>query len=137
MKRNRPGAARTTGPRDRESTKGPQWSSGPFGSRAGANGSWPVKVSPTVRNLAYYICYGPARTTLADLVRVSGTRWTIEECFEEAKGRAGLDQYEERKWDGWYRHITLAMLTQAYLAVIRHQALEQGEEGAATVSMKS
>ena len=22
----------------------------------------------------------------------------------------GLDQYEVRKWDGWYRHITLAML---------------------------
>ena len=28
----------------------------------------------------------------------------------------GLDQ-EVRRWDGWYRHITLAMLAQAYLAV--------------------
>ena len=25
----------------------------------------------------------------------------------------GLDQYEVRRWDGWYRHITLAMLAQA------------------------
>ncbi len=48
-----------------------------------------------------------------------------------------LDQYEVRRWDGWYRHITLAMLAQAYLAVIRHQAMEQGEKGAATVPMKS
>ena len=31
----------------------------------------------------------------------------------------GLDQYEVRKWDGWYRHITLAMLAHAYLSVIR------------------
>ena len=38
----------------------------------------------------------------------------------------GLDQYEVRRWDGWYRHITLAMLVHAYLAVIRHQAMNQG-----------
>ena len=56
--------------------------------------------------LAYYVCFGPADTTLEDLVRVAGTRWTIEECFEEAKGQVGLDQYEVRKWEGWYRHIT-------------------------------
>ena len=62
-------------------------------------------------------------------MRVAGTRWAIEECFEEAKGQVGLDQYEVRRWDGWYRHITLAMLAQAYLAVIRHQALERGERG--------
>ena len=56
--------------------------------------------------LAYYVCFGPADTTLEDLVQVAGTRWTIEECFEEAKGPVGLDQYEVRKWEGWYRHIT-------------------------------
>ena len=72
--------------------------------------------------LAYYVCYGPGETTLAELVRVTGTRWTIEECFEEAKGPVGLDQYEVRKWEGWYRHITLAMLAHAYLAVVRQQA---------------
>ena len=57
---------------------------------------------------------------------MAGTRWAIEECFEEAKGQVGLDQYEVRKWDGWYRHITLAMLAHAYLEVIRNQASEQG-----------
>ena len=72
--------------------------------------------------LAYYVCFGPANTTLEDLVQVAGTRWTIEECFEEAKGQVGLDQYEVRKWEGWYRHITLAMLAHAYLAVVRQQA---------------
>ena len=87
--------------------------------------------------LAYYVCYGPAGTSLEELARVAGTRWAIEECFEEAKGQVGLDQYEVRRWDGWYRHITLAMLAHAYLSVIRHQAMEQGEKGAATVRMKS
>ena len=87
--------------------------------------------------LAYYVCYGPAGTSLEELARVAGTRWAIEECFEEAKGQVGLDQYEVRRWDGWYRHITLAMLAHAYLSVIKHQAIEQGEKGAATVRMKN
>ena len=50
-----------------------------------------------------------------ELVKVAGIRWAIEECFEEAKGVVGLDQYEVRKWEGWYRHVTLAMLAHAYL----------------------
>ena len=90
--------------------------------------------------LAYYVCYGPAGTTLEELVRSAGTRWTIEECFEEAKIEVGLDQYEVRKWEGWYRHITLAMLAHACLAVIRRQALEQGgpgEKGAVPAWTKS
>ena len=82
--------------------------------------------------LAYYVCFGPAETALEELARVAGTRWAIEECFEEAKGQVGLDQYEVRRWDGWYRHITLAMLAHAYLMVIKRQAMEQGEKGATT-----
>ena len=88
-------------------------------------------------DLAYYVCFGPAGTTLEELARVAGSRWANEECFEEAKGQVGLDQYEVRRWDGWYRHITLAMLAQAYLAVIRHQATEQGEKGATSVWMRN
>ncbi len=83
--------------------------------------------------LAYYVCYGPVKTALEELARVAGTRWAIEECLEKAKGQVGLDQYEVRRWDGWYRHITLAMLAQAYLSVIKHQAMEQVGKGADTI----
>ena len=81
--------------------------------------------------LAYYVCFGPAETTSEELVKVEGTRWAIEDCFEEAERQVGLDQYEVRKWDGWYHHITLAMLAHAYLSVIRHRAnaLHSGKEG--------
>src|SRR5215213_533605 len=74
-------------------------------------------------DLAYYLTHAPEGTTLARLVRVAGTRWTIEACFEAAKGEVGLDQYEVRSWVGWHRHITLAMLAHAYLAVPRQAAL--------------
>ena len=54
-----------------------------------------------------------------------------------AKAGVGLDQYEVRRWDGWYRHITLAMLAHAYLAVVRQQTMEQEEKGATTVLMRN
>jgi SRSO17 transposase len=72
--------------------------------------------------LAFYACYAPAATPLVGLVRVAGTRWAVEEGFEQAKGEVGLDHYEVRRWPGWYRHITLALLAHAFLAVTRAQA---------------
>jgi SRSO17 transposase len=55
------------------------------------------------------------------MVKVAGTRWAVEECFETAKGEVGLDQYEVRSWSGWYRHITLVLFAHAYLTVVRAQ----------------
>jgi SRSO17 transposase len=69
--------------------------------------------------VAHYVCYGPAEAALADLVRVAGTRWAVEEVIEAAKGEVGLDHYEVRRWDGWYRHVTLCLLAHAFLAVTR------------------
>jgi SRSO17 transposase len=76
--------------------------------------------------LAYYFVLGPAATTLAEMVRVAGKRWTIEEALEAAKGEVGLDQYEVRRWPSWYRHITLALAAHAFLAVTRAQARLKG-----------
>jgi SRSO17 transposase len=81
------------------------------------------------QEVAYYVVSGPSQTTLAEMARVAGTRWAIEESFETAKGEVGLDQYEVRSWTGWYRHITLAMLAHAYLTVLRAKAAEE-EAGA-------
>lgn len=67
--------------------------------------------------LAFYLCFGPAGTPLEQLVRIAGSRWAIEECFQSAKNEVGMDQYQVRRYDGWHRHITLAMLAHAYLAV--------------------
>jgi SRSO17 transposase len=46
----------------------------------------------------------------------------VEEGFEQAKGEVGLDDYEVRRWPGWYRHVTLGLLAYAFLAVTRAQA---------------
>jgi SRSO17 transposase len=76
--------------------------------------------------LAFYVCAGPAATTLEQLVAVAGARWAIEECFQAAKNEAGLASYQVRDYTAWYRHITLAMLAHAYLSATRATA-EKGD----------
>src|SRR5215213_9965912 len=72
--------------------------------------------------LAFYVCAGPAGTTLEQLIAVAGGRWRIEECFQGAKNEAGLASYQVRDYTAWYRHITLAMLAHAYLSATRATA---------------
>jgi hypothetical protein len=71
--------------------------------------------------LTAFVAFGPAATSLTELVRVAGMRWTVEESIQTAKGEVGLDHYEVRSWTGWYRHMTLAMWAQAFLAVVRSE----------------
>ena len=44
-------------------------------------------------------CHAPACTALAELVRVAGTRWAVEECFQAAKDETGLDHHRVRRYD--------------------------------------
>jgi SRSO17 transposase len=67
--------------------------------------------------IACYLCCAPTGTTDDDLIRVAGARWAIEDYFQIAKTEVGLDHYQVRRYDAWYRHITLAMLAHTYLAV--------------------
>jgi SRSO17 transposase len=83
--------------------------------------------------LAYYRVYGPMDTPVLEMVHVAGRRWTIEEGFEQAKGEVGLDQYEVRRYDAWYRYVTLALLAHAALEVTRLSARQtQDGKGGAT-----
>jgi SRSO17 transposase len=86
------------------------------------------------RELAYFGAWGPEATSVEDLVQVAGTRWAIEESFEESKGSVGLDQYEVRGWTAWYRHITLTLMAHAYLEVTRRQGQEEEKGGRQTSS---
>jgi SRSO17 transposase len=77
------------------------------------------------KQVAYYLASVPARTSFETLIWVASSRYTVEQCIEEAKGETGLDEYEVRFWHSWYRHITLSMLAHAWLASIRLQEQEK------------
>ena len=55
--------------------------------------------------------------SLPILVKVAGKRWPVEECFQQGKGQAGLDQHQLRLWHSFHRHTVLSMCALALLAV--------------------
>lgn len=61
----------------------------------------------------YFIVYCPADTTLDELIRIGGSRWAVEECFQTAKQGCGLDDYLVRRYPGWHRNMTLAVAAHA------------------------
>lgn len=101
---------------------------------------WAYKVYPSLREgwsrgllvcrsitesdkLTYHLTFAPEGTPLATLVRVASACWTVEACFEAAKGEVGLNQYEVRTWTVWHRHDTLEMFALAFLTVARAAAI--------------
>jgi SRSO17 transposase len=64
-------------------------------------------------------------------VKVAGARWAVEECFQAAKNEAGMDHYQVRRYESWYRCVTLAMPALAFLTVTR-AALADGDAGLAS-----
>ncbi len=110
-----------------EGAKGPRlydWARVPYNGRA-EGFACALLVRRSIANPAertFSLTHAPAGSTLAALVRVAGTRWSIESGFEQAKGEVGLDHYEGRSWVGWHRHVTRAMFALAYLVAVRKAA---------------
>jgi SRSO17 transposase len=125
-----------------EGTKGPRlfdWASVPILQHWQQDGQHWLLLRRSVtdaHDLSYYLVFGPATTTLQQMVHASGGRWHIEEDFENAKDM-GLDHYEVRSWIGWYRHITLVMLAHAFLTGICAQLAESALADSATPTQTS
>jgi SRSO17 transposase len=88
------------------------------------------------KDMAFYVAFGPHTTELRELAAVAGLRWTIEECFQSAKGECGLDHCEARSWHAWHRHMTLSMLALAFLACLRARLLEARSEASPSKANK-
>ncbi|WP_338671806.1 IS701 family transposase [Streptomyces sp. SCSIO 30461] len=78
----------------------------------------------------YYLGWGPEEVPVEELVLVPGARWRVEDAIKLAKSAAGMADYEVRHFHGWYRHVSLAQLAAAFLAVqaADQQRGDQGEE---------
>ncbi|MEU8837369.1 IS701 family transposase, partial [Streptomyces sp900116325] len=125
-----PGGDRTKGPRLYD------WASAQLPVNYSFDGNTPThrRWVLTRRNIkrpdetTYYLAYAPTGTTGAELIRIVGSRWTIEECLQAAKNECGLDEYSVRLYPGWYRHVTLAMLAHAFLAAMSAAGIERVAE---------
>ncbi len=54
-------------------------------------------------------------TSIERLASMLCSRYWVERALQNAKGEAGLDEYEVRSWQGWHHHITMTMLTMLFL----------------------
>ena len=86
-----------------------------------------IRRNNTTGELAFYRCWAPGPVTLAQLVRIAGIRWTVEESFQAGKGQVGLDQHQVRRWNSWHRFTTLALAALAILAICAAEATPAGQ----------
>jgi SRSO17 transposase len=93
--------------------------------------SWPHRLI-VARNVLtgetkHFVSNAPPGVPLAELLRVAFTRWTVERCFQDAKGELGLSHFEVRNYRSLMRHMTLTAVSFLFLA--RALLKRQGERG--------
>jgi len=54
-----------------------------------------------VEKVKYHLSNAPEDTDLKQLAKMACSRYWIERALEDAKGLAGLADYELRSWQGW------------------------------------
>ncbi len=86
-------------------------------------------VGGTAADAKYYLSNAPETVALAQLAYVGCLRWTIEENFELAKGKVGLDHYEVTKHRGWYHHMTMSLMALAFLKSVQRSWSKKPADG--------
>lgn len=69
--------------------------------------------------LRAWLCWGVDDWSIEELASYAHLRWSIEQFHKEAKQVLGLDQFEGRSWKGWHHHVTIVLLTYAFIAAER------------------
>ena len=77
---------------------------------------WPPEAD---QPFGYWLSTLPEDTPIEELVRLAKIRWRVEHDYRELKTGLGLDHFEGRSYLGWHRHVTLAVLAQAFCTLLR------------------
>ena len=88
----------------------------------------------TSGELKAYLSNAPAAIEPRTLVRMSGMRWPVEQCFEDSKQLLGMGDYQVRSWQGWHHHMTLVILAHFFLVRLQ-QRLKKRTGSHATASL--
>ncbi|MCB0016161.1 MAG: hypothetical protein KDE09_00155 [Anaerolineales bacterium] len=84
-----------------------------------------VRRHPESGDCKYYLSNALADAPLASFIWLSGMRWPIETCFEEAKQQLGLGDYQLRSWTGWHHHMTLCLLAHFFLLRLKLNLMDE------------
>ena len=72
-----------------------------------------------IYEIEYFLTHAPQDTAITAMITAAGLRWNIEDDNKAGKDLLGLDHYQVREWEPWYRHVTISMLAHAFLAITR------------------
>jgi SRSO17 transposase len=72
-----------------------------------------------VPEVKYYFSNATTDVPLETMALVTGSRWRVEEFFEDAKGQLGMGHYEARSWTSWHHHMSLVALAHLYVVQTR------------------
>jgi SRSO17 transposase len=72
-----------------------------------------------VPEVKYYLSNAESDVPLETMALVTGSRWPVEEFFEDAKGKLGMAHYEARSWTSWHHHMSLVALAHLYVMQVR------------------
>jgi len=67
----------------------------------------------------YYLSNANESVPLDTLALVSGTRFRVEEFFEQSKGVFGMADYEARGWTSWHHHMSMVALAHLFVTQTR------------------
>lgn len=81
--------------------------------------------------IKYFVAYAPQAPSCEKSLVVGFSRWRVERCFQDDKGRVGMSDYEGRWYPGLIRHLILSAVSLLFLA--RMRALFQIDYGELTV----
>jgi len=70
--------------------------------------------------LKYQLSNADQQTPFSRLAYMSHSRYWIERAIQDAKGEAGLDQYQVRGWRAWHHHMTMVLLAMLFLLELQH-----------------
>lgn len=67
----------------------------------------------------YYVSNAEAQTPWQTLAMVTGTRFRVEEYFQDGKTHLGMADYEARAWASWHHHMALAALAHLFVTLTK------------------
>lgn len=67
------------------------------------------------KEIKYQFSNASADTSIKRLGQMSCSRYWIERVFQDAKGNAGMADYQVRSWTGWHHHTVMTMLAMLFI----------------------
>jgi SRSO17 transposase len=67
----------------------------------------------------YYVSNADEDTPWQTLAMVTGTRFRVEEYFQDGKTHLGMADYEARAWSSWHHHMALVALAHLFVTLTK------------------